>query len=111
TRGWYEATGKDYENYDREVVARERDKARRYLSRSCDDIAMDLIRLAMGSVADTAIFPMQDILNLPNDCRMNRPGITDGQWAWRMSAEQMNNAPAGALREMAWLYGREPAND
>lgn len=106
TRGWYAAEGADYSHHDRAVIERERDKARRYLARDGSDIAWDFIRLAMSSVADTAIFPMQDVLNLGNEARMNRPGIAEGQWEWRMTAEQLANAPAGRLREMVWLYGR-----
>ncbi len=108
TRGWYLAEGPDYAHMDRDAIGRERDRARRYLGRDGADIAWDLIRLALGSVADTAIFPLQDALNLGNDCRMNRPGIAAGPWSWRVTPEQLAAAPAGALRDMCELYGRRP---
>lgn len=108
THGWYAATGPDYAHMDPATLARERDLARRYLGRDGSDIAWDFIRLALSSVADTAIYPMQDILRLGNDCRMNRPGITEGQWGWRMTEEQLTTAPAERLRELTWLYGRLP---
>ncbi len=106
TVGWYRAEGGDYEHMDRNTIDRERDRTRRYLARDGSDIHMDLIRLAMGSVAAIAIFPMQDVLGLDNSARMNRPGITDNQWEWRMTAEQLQQAPSGILRDMAELYGR-----
>lgn len=109
TRGWYEATGPDYADHDRGAIERERDKARRYMARGGDDFAMHLVRLAFASVADTAVVPVQDVLGLGNDCRMNRPGITEGQWTWRLTQKQLEAIPAGTLREFVDLYGRAPA--
>ncbi len=48
-----------------------------------------LVKLAMGSVADTAIFPIQDILGLGADARMNTPSVADGNWIWRMNIDQL----------------------
>ncbi len=107
TQGWYRAEGPDYAHMDREGLARERDKARRYLARDGTDIHTDFVRLALASVADTAIVPMQDVLGLGNDARMNRPGQSDGQWTWRLAPGALASAPADRLREMVWLYGRE----
>lgn len=108
TRGWYAASGADYAHMDQGVIARERDKCRRYLARDGHDIAWDLIRLAMQSVAYMAIFPVQDLLDLGNDCRMNRPGISAGQWKWRLSSQQLADLPTGRMRELVWLYNRQP---
>lgn len=105
TRGWYEAQGPDYANRD---LGAEHDKARRYLGRDGSDMPWDLMRLAFSSVADTAIVLMQDVLALPNGARMNRPGQGKGQWRWRMTGDQLTNAPWGPLRDMVWLYGRQP---
>ncbi len=106
TKGWYLAQGHDYEHHDRGTIERERDKCRRYLARDGADVTWDLIRLALQSVADIAIFPMQDVLDLGNEFRMNRPGVTDGQWAWRLTAAQLASARSGDLREMNYLYDR-----
>lgn len=108
TRGWYAAEGPDYEHMDRNAIEYERDKARRYLGRDGSGMAWDLMRLAFGSVANTAMVQMQDILDLPNSCRMNRPGLGDGQWGWRMTSDQLANAPWGPVCDMVRLYGREP---
>ena len=108
TRGWYEATGPDYAHMDRENIECERDKARRYLGRDGSGMAWDLMRLALSSVADTAVLLMQDVLDLPNSCRMNRPGLGENQWRWRLTADQMDILPWGPLRDMVHLYGREP---
>lgn len=108
TRGWYEGSGPDYAHYDSEALGREHDKARRYLGVDGGNIAHDLMRLALRSVADTAIVPLQDILNLDNEARMNRPGAADGQWRWRVTDRQLADTPVGFVRDMVYLYGREP---
>jgi 4-alpha-glucanotransferase len=109
TRGWYAAEGPDYAHMDAEALRRERDKARRYLARDGSDIAWDLIRLVAGSTADTAIWPMQDVLDLGNDARMNRPGEAEGQWTWRMTPAELESVPAGRLAELSWLCERGPS--
>ena len=109
TRGWYDAAGPDYEHMDRAAIDAERDKARRYLGRDGSGMAWDLMRLAFSSVANTAMVQMQDVLGLPNDCRMNRPGHGEGQWRWRLTGEQLAGAPHEGVRDMVYLYGREPA--
>ena len=68
----------------------------------------DLMRLALGSVADTAMLLMQDVLNLPNSCRMNRPGLGEGQWRWRLTREQLDGASWSGLADMIALYDRQP---
>jgi len=64
------------------------------------------IRLAMMSVADGAVIPMQDLLGLGSDARMNRPGSARGNWKWRVTSGELDSAPAEALREMTIMYGR-----
>ncbi len=108
TKGWYEAQGPDYEHMSREALDAERDKARRYLGRDGSDMPWDLMRLAFSSVADTAMVLMQDVLNLPNSCRMNRPGHGENQWRWRLTGDQLANAPSQGLCDLVYLYGREP---
>src|SRR6185503_19127666 len=57
-----------------------------------------LIRTALSSVADTAIFPMQDLLGLGSECRMNVPGRADGNWGWRLRDGQLTRKLARRLR-------------
>jgi 4-alpha-glucanotransferase len=106
TRGWYEAVGEDYARMPADIIEKERDRARRYLGRDGSGIAWDMMRLALSSVADTAMLIMQDVLDLPNSCRMNRPGQGEGQWLWRLADGDLERANRAGLREMAELYGR-----
>jgi 4-alpha-glucanotransferase len=85
---------------------KERHYARGYLATDGHDIAWTLIRAAMASVADTAVHPMQDVLALPNDCRMNWPGQESGWWVWRFQWTQVQPWHAGRLLELSRLYGR-----
>jgi 4-alpha-glucanotransferase len=86
----------------------QRSLAQRYLARSGEDIAHDFIRLAMSSVADTAIVPLQDVLALGTEARMNIPGHSAGNWAWRFRRDMLLGWHVDRLREMVELYGRAP---
>jgi 4-alpha-glucanotransferase len=85
----------------------ERHYARAYLGTDGHDIAWSLIRCAMASVADTAIVPMQDILALPGECRMNKPGEGQGWWEWRLQWQQVHPWHAQRLAELCRLFGRD----
>jgi 4-alpha-glucanotransferase len=80
--------------------------AQRYLGRSGDDIADDFIRAVLGSVADTAIVPLQDILALGSEARMNLPGRATGNWSWRYRGEMLSGRRVARLGELTELYGR-----
>lgn len=95
TLGWY-----------RTALDWERDHVRRYLARDGSDVAWDLIRLAWSSVASYAIAPLQDILNLGTEARMNFPGRPQGNWAWRYQALQLNPWTLDRLAELTHLYRR-----
>jgi len=82
----------------------------RYLNTSGDDIAWDLIRVSLVSVADTVIFPLQDILSLDSEARMNTPGTSTGNWTWRFSADSLTPELAGGLLELTGIYGRRIVN-
>ena len=85
---------------------KERHCARGYLATDGHDMPWTLIRAAMSSVADTAVHPMQDVLALPSDCRMNYPGQESGWWGWRFRWNQLHPWHAGRLAELCRLYGR-----
>ena len=97
TKGWY-----------RERTFEEKDLIRRYLGRDDHDIAWDFIRLAMAAVARFAIIPLQDVLNLDSEARMNRPSTVGGNWVWRYRVEVLNDWVSTRLRELVDLYGRDP---
>jgi 4-alpha-glucanotransferase len=85
-----------------------RQQIQAYLGRDGADIAWDLMRLAFSSVADLAIVPLQDVLRLGTDARMNRPGRPMGNWSWRFREEAMTDGLANGVRQSAELYGRVP---
>ena len=86
----------------------ERHFARGYLATDGRDMPWTLIRAASASVADTAVHPMQDVLELPATCRMNYPGQSEGWWTWRFRWSQVQPWHAQRLAEFCRLYGRTP---
>jgi 4-alpha-glucanotransferase len=68
----------------------------------------DLIRAAFTSVAEWAIVPLQDVLGLGGEARMNTPGQATGNWLWRATAGQLRGEEAGRLRRLAEVSGRLP---
>ncbi len=98
TQGWYEA-----------AMPEERDLMRRYLACDGKDAAWTLIRLALMSVAERAIFPMQDLLELGSEARLNTPGKASGNWAWRYRSDVLTEALAGRLADLTTLYARDGA--
>lgn len=65
-----------------------------------------LIGCAMGSVANQAVFPLQDVLGLESHCRMNTPGLASGNWEWRYRPEMLTPELTEYLRHLTELYGR-----
>jgi 4-alpha-glucanotransferase len=66
----------------------------------------DFIRAAFSSTAVMAVIPLQDVLGLPAEARMNTPGTASGNWQWRFSKSQMKDAVAAKLGRMTRIYGR-----
>jgi 4-alpha-glucanotransferase len=71
-----------------------------------DDIAWTMIRLAMTSVCRTAILPMQDLLGLGAEGRMNRPSVAKGNWSWRLTEDRLSDDLAARLAYLTEIYGR-----
>ncbi|APR76963.1 4-alpha-glucanotransferase [Minicystis rosea] len=107
-RGWFDDRGGGAGTRTPEQTAREREVAMRYLASDGRAIHWDMIRAVSASVADTAIVPMQDLLGLGSEARMNRPGIAEGNWAWRFRAGDLTRALAERMARTARLYGRTP---
>ncbi len=99
TAGWFTAKAG-------EQARTEREAALRYMGSDGTNAVRDFIRLALSSVADTAILPMQDVLGLGSEARMNLPATTGNNWRWRMREEDLKPELAAALREMNRIYGR-----
>jgi 4-alpha-glucanotransferase len=86
----------------------ERHFVRRYVPMTGDEPAWDFLRLAWSSVADHALAPLQDVLGLGNEGRMNLPGRADGNWGWRFTPEMLSDHVLGRLRDLTELYSRQP---
>jgi 4-alpha-glucanotransferase len=87
----------------------ERDAILRYIGHvSPDGIHWDLIRLALSSVANLAIFPIQDILGLGTEARMNFPSKPEGNWEWRYRPGMLTDELRDRLRTMTSTFGRAP---
>jgi 4-alpha-glucanotransferase len=80
----------------------------RYLGGEPSDVPAAFIRLAMASVARWAVVPMQDVLGLGAEARMNLPASGSGNWMWRAHGEAFDPGQASRLRDLAGLYGRGP---
>jgi 4-alpha-glucanotransferase len=105
TVGWY--MGDDIgEITEIEARGRVRQLALKYLGTDGHEINWDFIRLALMSVADMAIIPLQDILGLGNEARMNHPGTMTGNWRWRFTFDMLTDEIIGRLKELTALYGR-----
>lgn len=101
--------------HDNETIAgycaRRGDEELRYLMQylhveSRAEVPRALMRAAYQSVADAAIFQMQDILELGDAARMNTPSTLGGNWQWRLLPGQLSVGTAQELRRLAELYGR-----
>lgn len=71
-----------------------------------DNVHLTFMRLAMQSVANTAIFPVQDIIGLDNSARMNTPSTANGNWEWRMTKEHLQHPMFTRLSQLTGLFGR-----
>lgn len=97
-RGWFE----------QEASPEDKKRVFRYLGREVtpEQFPTELIRLGMMSVADLMIIPLQDVLRLGEEGRMNRPATPSGNWEWRCLPEQLTSPHGEILLEMTETYGR-----
>lgn len=104
TVGWYLSDQLDDEK---------RDFIKQYTNRNFMDgssIHHDFIHLAQASVSALSIFPLQDILGFGNDCKMNSPGIPEGNWRWRCAPEFLTEETANWLSNKTEMFGRGRKN-
>ena len=100
TVGWFNQLS----NHEKEDVLR-------YLGfTSPEGIHWDLIRLALSSVANQAIIPLQDVLGLGTEARMNVPGKPVGNWEWRYQSDTLTQEVGERLKTLTETYGRAPTN-
>ena len=109
TVGWFTSPpGSQKTTQTPEEVGEERKFARQYLGTDGREIHWDLIRLALGSVARMSLFPLQDVLGLGSEARMNLPGTASGNWEWRFTADRLTHPVRKKLRELTKTYERNP---
>lgn len=103
--GWWKSEGGDSTRTAQDI-AKEKAHARAYLATDGSEMNWMLIRTLLASVADTVLFPMQDVLGLGSEARMNTPAVASGNWRWRMRGDAMKPEIAERLREMSVVYER-----
>jgi 4-alpha-glucanotransferase len=96
TRGWFE-----------KLADEERRAALAYLNGSGQEIHWEMLRAVWASVAHLAIAPVQDLLGLGTEARMNHPGTAQGNWEWRLTG-QPDGEVQQKLRRMTEIHGRSP---
>ncbi|MCO6436594.1 MAG: 4-alpha-glucanotransferase [Phycisphaerae bacterium] len=107
TAGWFTAEPGSQTTQTPQEIEAERRLAMEYVGSDGHEIHWDFIRLVLASVANTAIVPMQDLLGLGTESRMNRPGSASGNWEWRLHAGAVTSEVSDRLRELTNLYGRK----
>jgi 4-alpha-glucanotransferase len=105
--GWWNSEGGDSTRTP-EDVRKEKAIAQQYLGPSDEPINWKLIRMLFSSIARLAIVPLQDVLGLGSQARMNMPGLAIGNWAWRMGDQAFTRKHQERLRGLAEIYERVP---
>jgi 4-alpha-glucanotransferase len=95
TFGWYQNLTPEEHRY-----------FRRYAPATDKDVSWELIRLAWASVAELAVTPLQDVLGLGTEARMNWPGRPSGNWRWRFTSDQLTDDLLDGLADMTEVYDR-----
>jgi 4-alpha-glucanotransferase len=107
TVGWWKSSGARDSTRSPEDVRKEHECARAYLNFDDDSVInWIMIRAVLASVADVAIVPLQDVLGLGSEARMNLPGTTSGNWKWRYRPGALNTGLSAKLRSLVTLYDR-----
>jgi 4-alpha-glucanotransferase len=104
--GWWTSTAGAGSIRTSADVAEELDYARHYLNTDGHEINWVMIRTLLASVADTVLFPLQDVLGVGSAGRMNLPGTSSGNWRWRFRQEDLTSATSARLRQLVETYER-----
>ena len=104
--GWWTSKAGDGSTRTSADVEKEMEYARRYLNTDGHAINWVMIRTLMASVADTVLFPLQDVLGVGSTGRMNLPGTASGNWRWRFGEEELTPAMHDRLKLLAETYER-----
>ena len=105
--GWWHSQAGAGSTRDADAITHEHDYCLKYLDTDGSEIHWDLIRAVWGSVADTAIAPLQDLLGIGTEGRMNLPASDSGNWSWRYADGALTLEIIERLRGLTETYGRE----
>jgi 4-alpha-glucanotransferase len=106
TVGWFRSEAGSGSTRDDAQIKKERDFCLKYLNSDGAEIHWDFVRAVWSSVADTAVAPMQDLLGLAGDARMNLPASSRGNWFWQCKPGDFSDEIAKRLKELTEIYGR-----
>ena len=109
TQGWFNGAGSPAGARTEREAREEQAVLLTYLGTDGREIHWDLIRHAWMSAADTAIVPMQDLLGLGSDARMNVPATVEGNWSWRLREAAFDDGIAERLARLTKEAGRWPS--
>ncbi|MDO4187662.1 MAG: 4-alpha-glucanotransferase [Lachnospiraceae bacterium] len=98
TKGWYQELSKVDRKFANEYLNIDETKA--------DDVHWECIRLAMGSVADICVIPVQDYLGLGKEARINTPATLGDNWKWRMADKAFSKALTSKIYKLTKMYAR-----
>lgn len=96
--GWYKDMEIEEKEFSIEYMGNQRTPQ--------EEVHWDFIRLALASVADLAVIPIQDYLGLGSEARMNRPSTLGDNWRWRLLPGEMDGQRVRRMRRLAGVYGR-----
>jgi len=106
TVGWWTSSGAGESTRTEQDIQKEHDFTRAYLGFQEEPIHWVFIRTVLASVAKIAIIPLQDVLGLGSNARMNLPGTLSGNWRWRCKPKALTKGIIEQLRELTLLYDR-----
>lgn len=104
--GWFNSQVGEGSTRDSAEISREHNFCLTYLDSDGTEINWDFIRACLASVANTAIVPMQDLLGLGNEARMNLPASNSGNWNWQCKNNDLSDEIAERLGKLTEIYGR-----
>ena len=104
--GWFNSQAGAGSTRNDSQISKEREFCLEYLDSDGAEIHWDFIRAVWESVANTAIVPMQDVLGLDNNARMNLPASSLGNWNWQCTDGDFSDEIAERLKELTEIYGR-----
>ncbi len=108
TVGWINSVAGPGSTRNAEQIEREKKFCLRYLNTPGEEIHWDFIRAVLASVANTAVVPLQDLLGLGTEARMNLPNSIEGNWSWRYQSGALTAEIRERLKSLSELYGRVP---